>query len=79
MTAQVMWANPMLTVPELAKMAKKDAAWIRQMLKKSENPIPHYTDGSRMLILWSDYVGWYTTLYEPGSEHYGENAGKKHH
>lgn len=79
MAAQVMWANPMLTIPKLAKMAGKDEAWIRSKLKQSENPIPHYTEGSRKLILWSDYVDWYTTLYAPGSEFYGESAGKKHH
>ncbi len=79
MAAQVMWANPMLTIPELAKMAKKDEGWIRQKLRLSENPIPHYKVGSRMLILWSDYVTWFTTLYAPGSELYGKSTGKKHH
>lgn len=77
--AEVMWANPMLTIPQLSKMANKDQAWLRAQIAKGENPIPHYTDGSRKLVLWSDYVAWYTSRYAPGSVHYAENAGKKHH
>lgn len=76
--AEVMWANPMLTIPELSKMAKKSKDWLRAHLK-GENPIPHYMDGARILVLWSDYVAWYTSRYAPGSIHYAENAGKMHH
>ncbi len=76
-TTVMVWANPLLTIPELAKMSGKSYKWIKRHIEMSENPIPHYADGSQKRVLWSDFVTWYKSRYAPGSEHYQEFAGVK--
>ncbi len=73
----VAWANPLLTIPELAKMSGKSYKWLKAQIEKSENPLPHYADGAQKRVLWSDFVEWYTARYAPGSEFYQEFVGVK--
>ena len=66
------WANPMLTIPRLAKLCGKKEDWLRNHLR-CEDPIPHYTNDSQPRVFYSDFVEWYKRRYAPGSPHYGED------
>lgn len=66
----VAWLNPMLKLPQVAKMSGKSLSWVQEQMRCRDH-FPYYRPGgprSQPVVLWSEYVDWFKRKFGEDGE-----------